>query len=320
MANEVPPLRMNRLLLEKAWGGRRLHDVLGIPLPDGQAIGESWELADHDAGMSETTWPTERPLRAWLTQCGDEILGEAALSPQGRFPLLCKYLHAKEPLSVQVHPNDAYAGTHEGDWGKTEAWYVLDADPDAWIIAGFRDGVTREELAAACADETIADLMVRHDVKAGDLVFLPAGTVHTIGPGIVLAEVQQSSDVTYRFYDWGRTGRALHVRQGLEVADLVPHPGPRSIRDVPKGREVELVACDAFRMALSSDGFYGTRSAMPLVLMVLDGSGRLLFDGGEVPIVRSETWLIPARCRAAFELRVEGEGSFLWAEPVMKRA
>ncbi len=311
----LPPLRMNRILVEKTWGGRRLSDVPGIALPEGKAIGESWELADHDAGMSVTTWPEKRTLRAWMTACEREILGRARSSAQGRFPLLCKFLDASEPLSVQVHPDDAYASHHEGDWGKTEAWYILDAAPDAWVIAGFREGVTREQLRDACASEAIADLLVKHPVASGDTVFLPAGTVHTIGPGIVLAEVQQSSDVTYRFYDWGRTGRELHTERGLEVSVLETHEGPRKAASISPGEQRSLVRCSAFELVEGAGSLpTAPLDACPMVIMVLAGEGELRWPGGTLALERADTVLVPA-CVSEISIDASPQARFLRAQP-----
>ncbi len=207
------------------WGGRKLKTLLGKRLPAGLTIGESWEVADHPHGESRVA---EGPLAGrglrWVVEnAAEELYGPGA--PAGwlkRFPLMVKIIDAAEDLSVQVHPDDAYAAAQGvGDSGKTECWVILEAAPGAELINGVRPGVGREEFRAAAELGTVAELLVRQPVWAGDVIFIPAGRVHAIGRGIVLAEFQQPSDVTYRVFDWNRKdasgrGRELHLERALE--------------------------------------------------------------------------------------------------------
>jgi len=207
------------------WGGRKLETLFGKRLPAGQAIGESWEVADHPHGESHVAnGPLAgRGLRWVVEHAAEELYGPGAPAAWlKRFPLMVKIIDAAEDLSVQVHPDDAYAAAHGvGDSGKSECWVVLEAAPGAEIINGVRPGVGREEFRAAVERGTVAELLVRQVVRAGDVVFIPAGRVHAIGRGIVLAEFQQPSDVTYRVFDWNRKdasgrGRELHLERALE--------------------------------------------------------------------------------------------------------
>lgn len=218
----IYPLTFAPVFKDYPWGGRNLGEKLGRQIPDG-IVAESWEIAAHPHGSSTVK---NGPL-AGLTlpqvqeEWGLALLGEnnrAALA-RNKFPLLIKLLDANRWLSLQVHPNDDYALAHENEWGKTEMWVVLHAKPDAEIIFGFKPGVTGEQFAQAIADETVERWLHKLPVRAGDVVFVPSGMVHALGPGIIVAEIQQNSDVTYRIYDWGRP-RPIHVEQALDVLDF----------------------------------------------------------------------------------------------------
>ena len=188
-----------------------------------------------------------------VRQRGPELLGRH--HPQSRFPLLVKFLDAAQPLSVQVHPNDEQAARlNPPDLGKTEAWYILSADPGSTIYAGLRPGVDRQQLADAIRQGTCEKLLHHFQPKAGDCLFIPAGTVHALGAGLLVAEVQQSSDTTFRLYDWNRVGpdgkpRPLHVEQGLAVVDFQRGPvDPVQPQPTDRPWVSRLVACEKFIM------------------------------------------------------------------------
>ena len=225
-------LVLEPILVPKPWGGRGL-EKLGKPVPEhlpaGTTFGESWEVADLpddalSASASGRTLVANRPhrgksLRELVTEMGADLLGSASPTPAGDFPLLFKMLDTAQHLSIQVHPDDEYAA-RRSDWhSKTESWYVLDAEPGAAIFKGFRPGVTIEEVQAAAGTSDLAGLMRRIPVKSGDFHHLPAGTVHALGAGVTVAEVQTPSDTTFRLYDWTdeyrRPPRPLHVEDGL---------------------------------------------------------------------------------------------------------
>lgn len=216
--------------MERVWGGQTLARY-GKPIPPGQRIGESWEISDRDDAQSVViNGPEEgKNLRQLIeTNGADAIIGRARLpgASSGRFPLLVKLLDARERLSLQVHPPPSVAPQLRGE-PKTEMWYIIEADPGATLIAGLRRGVTRQQFEAAIQEGGAAFQVCFHQfpVRSGDCLFVPSGRLHAIGAGLVIAEIQQSSDTTYRVYDWARVGtdgkpRALHIRESLTSIDF----------------------------------------------------------------------------------------------------
>jgi mannose-6-phosphate isomerase len=218
------PIRLKSSLHETIWGGRRLERDGWKQLPPGNiTIGESWETELTTVAQNEPY--TGRTLGSLVEELDSRLLGERVIARFGhRFPLLAKFLDANAKLSVQVHPDDAYAREHEqGKLGKTEFWYVLDAAPGASIIHGFKAATSQEEVRQAIQDLTLENLLNEVHVSAGDIIFVPAGTVHAIGKGVLLYELQEYSDLTYRLYDYGRltnagTPRELHIERSLDVS------------------------------------------------------------------------------------------------------
>lgn len=220
---QMHPLLFTPIYRRYIWGGRRFASTLGRELPPGDDYAESWELVDRGSDQSVVaSGPLAGSTLGDIVRTrGDELLGRHA--PLSAFPLLFKFLDASHDLSVQVHPDDARAGRlTPPDRGKTEAWYVIDAVPGSRIYAGLRAGTTRDALAAALRAGRCGDVLHSFEPRRGDCVFIPAGTVHAIGAGLMVAEIQQSSDVTYRLHDWNRVGpdgkpRAMHIEAGLEA-------------------------------------------------------------------------------------------------------
>ncbi len=218
------PIRLAASLHETIWGGRRLERDGWKQLPPGTStIGESWET--EITTIAENKPYAGRTLGSLVEELGPSLLGEQVMAIFGRrFPLLAKFLDANDKLSVQVHPDDTYARLHEhGKLGKTEFWYVLDAAPGASIIHGFKSSTSRREVQQAIQNVTLENLLHEVSVTAGDIIFVPAGTVHGIGKGVLLYELQEYSDVTYRMYDYGRltaagTPRELHIERSLDVS------------------------------------------------------------------------------------------------------
>jgi mannose-6-phosphate isomerase len=304
-------MKMQPVLKEKVWGGRRLAQVLGKRLPPDEPIGESWELADHPRGTSTVAEGPlgGRSLREVLERHGESVLGRAMVARgwAKRFGLLIKFIDASDRLSVQVHPDDAYAARHApGEGGKTECWVVVYAEPDAWIVRGFAPGTTREQFAEVIKTGDLDPLLKKQRVKAGDFVWIPAGTVHAIGPGIVLAEVQQNSDVTYRVYDWGRVGldgkpRVLHVADALRATNFSaeePPSGGRGRTADETGLAIEHLAdCPAFslsRVRLDRRPWAAGTGGTFAALVVLSGRARLSSGAGSLDISRGDTVLVPA--------------------------
>lgn len=225
------PFQFKPIFKERIWGGRELERLYGKPLPGGQAIGESWEIVDRegDASVIANGPLAGQTLRWLMTHHAAELLGGARPATGHHFPLLCKILDAREKLSLQVHPPAALAPALKGE-PKTEMWYIADAGPGAELYVGLQPGVTRAQFEQKIANGTVADCFHRIPVRTGDTMFLPSGRVHAIGDRLVIFEIQQNSDTTYRVFDWNRVGldgrpRELHLAQSLasiDFADFAP--------------------------------------------------------------------------------------------------
>ncbi|HEX4613848.1 MAG TPA: type I phosphomannose isomerase catalytic subunit [Urbifossiella sp.] len=300
----LPPLRFEPIFKENLWGGRRLPGLLRRPAPTANPIGEAWVLSDVDGSPSRVADGPHAgtTLRDLLAADPAAILGGAELV-NGRFPLLLKFIDARQELSVQVHPDDARAAAaYPGASGKTEAWYVLDANPEtSRIYAGFRPGVSAGEFRAALAAKTTPRTLHSYTPTPGDCVFLEAGTVHAIGADILMFEVQQTCDITYRLYDWDRvdakTGkpRELHVEQGLACADFARGPCP-PVTPVRVGSRERLVGCPYFTFDryTGSDSFrVGTAGACRVVVCA-SGAGELECGSARLPLAVGDVVLIPA--------------------------
>ncbi|MBW4437587.1 MAG: class I mannose-6-phosphate isomerase [Pleurocapsa minor GSE-CHR-MK-17-07R] len=221
------PMLLQPVLHTRVWGGRRLETFSGHALPDARPYGESWEM--HDSAVVENGVYRGQTVRQVLDVLGTDLCGRS-FNPADGMPLLAKILDCEDWLSVQVHPDDALAAELEGEpRGKTEAWIVLEARPDARLVWGLKPGTTPEGIRATLDDGTFESLLSFADVKQGDVLFVEAGTVHALGPGLLIYEIQQSSDTTYRLYDWNRLGldgqpRALHVDKSIAVSRLDAAP------------------------------------------------------------------------------------------------
>ena len=297
----LPPLVFAPLYRRYLWGGRRFATVLGRDLPPGADYAESWEVVDRGIDQSVVTaGPLAGvTLGSLARERGPELLGRHAC--QAAFPLLFKFLDACRDLSVQVHPDDARASRlPTPDRGKTEAWYIVDALPGSRIYAGTRPGIDAAALAAAVRDGRCADAIHSFVATPGDCVHVPAGTIHALGAGLLVAEIQQSSDVTYRLHDWNRVGadgraRPLHVAEGLEAVTRFGPVDPVP-RVSPAAGEHVLVRNDHFVLAeVRPDGTWrvGGDDGCHL-LVVLDGSIRLDDSVGLPELVRGRCVLLPA--------------------------
>lgn len=211
------PIKFENLYFDKVWGGRDLAKFRDN-LPEGP-VGESWDVACHDNGMSVVSNGKfkGKSLQQLVVELGEKLIGSKI--NKEKFPLLIKLINAKESLSVQVHPDDAYAQRVEKETGKTECWYIVDAEPGAKLILGTKEGVTKEEFRKALEVGEVEELMNYVEVKAGEVYFVKSGLIHAIGAGATIAEIQQNSDTTYRVYDYGRP-RELHIEKAMEVIDF----------------------------------------------------------------------------------------------------
>jgi len=305
------PLRFEPIYQYRLWGGRRLSNLLSTPLPGDGPIGEAWVLSDRDDHQSRVA---NGPLKGQtIGELMEEFRGQLVGKPAPhfrRFPLLLKFLDAHEMLSVQVHPSDAHPELiPAGDTAKTEAWVVIDAEKGSHIYAGLKSGTTSGSLRQSLDDGTIADHLVCITPKAGDAVFIPAGTVHTLGDDVVVFEVQQNSDVTFRLYDWGhvdaKTGRPrpLQVDQALASVDFADSNSglvtPFVVTTAPVERE-ELFDCEHFLLwrLRGKSPFNVGAAEMPRVLVCIEGSGWLESEGSAYGIEKGEVWLLPAAAGA----------------------
>jgi mannose-6-phosphate isomerase len=302
----IGPLLLEGSLHETIWGGRNLAHVAGKHLPEGVQIGESWETAV-DSVVRNPPHAGCR-LGELVERYGERLIGRRAEALLGRrFPLLAKFLDAQQWLSVQVHPDDHYAREHEGGkLGKTETWYVLRAEPGAKLVYGLAQPATPAEVRSAIAETRLEPLLNLYDASPGDVLLVPAGTVHAIGSGIVLYELQEYSDVTYRLYDYGRLQadgmpRALHVEQGLEVMRYTAAPAQRPVPVAVPGpagvtRQV-LVACAYFvleAVQLVGELHTETDGSSCHILTVLEGTGTLRAGQTEVTCALGDTVVVPA--------------------------
>jgi mannose-6-phosphate isomerase len=312
----LSPLRLKPLLQRYLWGGRRLETLLGKTLGEGDDYAESWEAVDHQDGQSVVlNGPLAGlTLRELMVRHGVELLGKHA--PLPRFPLLFKFLDAQKTLSVQVHPNDAQASQQSPpDLGKTEAWVVLAADPGARIYAGLAPGTTREVLAAALDSGTCEKRLHVIEPQVGDCVFIPAGTVHALGAGLVIAEIQQASNTTFRLFDFNRVdkhgkSRPLHIAESLAVTDFARGPVSPQRPVFLSDQTERLVACDKFVLDRHTlHGFLSLPSDSRFhLLAVIGGEVNLRCGDFAEPLTLGTTVLLPASRAAAV---LEGGGVVL---------
>ena len=300
------PVKLIPAFKDYIWGGERLKKEFNKKC-DFEKVAESWELSAHKDGESRVAFEGEElTLSAYVARLGKSALGKNS-GKYDYFPLLIKLIDDKQALSVQVHPSDEYALEHEGEYGKTEMWYVVDCDEGASLYYGFKSAVTREEYAKAITEDRLCELLRKVEVKAGDVFFIPSGTVHAIGAGMLICEVQQNSNTTYRVYDYGRRDslgnlRPLHIDKALQVSNLEPMPEIENVGDM-------LCACEYFevyRRSVSGKSEIAVSEDSFASLTVTRGECKLIFDGGEIELCTGESVFIPAQNKS-FEILGECE-------------
>lgn len=328
MLQESPyPLRFRPLIKQTIWGGDKLGRLLGKSIGDQNNYAESWELVDHgsDQSVVENGPLAGKTLQELIQSDPNWLIGPSLsgnLAAKDGFPLLLKYLDCNRVLSVQVHPDDRYGATMKvPDRGKTEAWYVVDADPESLVYAGLKRGVDRHALATAMAAGETDSVLHSFHPRRGDCVFIPAGTVHALGAGLVIAEIQQSSDTTFRLFDWNRVGadgcpRPLHLEPSLEVSDYESGPVRPRHSDPSIERWQQLVECDKFRLnslEAGSDQIGGDQVFH--ILTVPRGSATLSTPNEVIEMTQGQSVLLPAampECSVA----VESDSTVLTAHAV----
>lgn len=321
---DLYPLQFEPIYKEKVWGGRTL-EQLGRTLPGDAAtlIGESWELSDlastsptGGGGDAARSVIRNGPLAGTtlhdaIARFGDELMGKLQPTDDGDFPLLVKFLDARENLSVQVHPGSQYADQHDDAHLKCEAWYIIDAEPGSVIYKGIRNGVAPDEFRHALDTNdpaAVTELLITIPAKKGACHYLPSGTCHALGAGVLVAEAQTPSDTTFRVFDWGRTDRELHIDQAMQCIDF----GPPNVSEQEKRSHIagvhttvsRLCLCDYFRIErirMTESYEQEIPYDQPAIWMVLEGGGSIN-PGGDAPIVKFEkgqSMLLPASMKDA---------------------
>ncbi len=329
MDERIYPLTFTPILRDYIWGGRRLQTLYGRRLPPGNTA-ESWEISGHPTASTpaDNGFWAGRPLPEIQEELGPALVGErgAWALQRHKFPLLVKLLDAQQDLSVQVHPDDVYAQKHEnGELGKTEMWYVLHSEPRSEIILGLRPGTTREQFAAAVKDGRVDGVLHHLPVAAGQAVGVPAGTVHALLAGLVVTEIQQNSDATYRVYDWGRVGpdgqpRSLHVEKALDVIDFAGQVTPsvavpQMLSEVDRARQAELVRNRYFvveEITLEEGGEFDNAcdGASMEIWGCVSGAARIEWQGQPVSLPAIRYALLPATL-GEYRMKSQGQSTCL---------
>jgi len=304
--SELYPLKFETVLKEKVWGGNALVSRFNKKSNGSQKVGESWELsavADNQSVISNGFLAGNNIEELIEVYMGD-ITGDIIFEKFGNeFPLLIKFIEAQDDLSIQVHPDNDLAKKRHKAYGKTEMWYVLECNKDSKIYTGFKEGVTKKIYEESLINGKIVEIMNVESVEAGDAFFTPAGRVHAIGGGIVLVEIQQTSDITYRIFDWNRVGsgkekRELHTELALDAIDF-KQTGKSKIRIKPELNKAEnLVNCEYFSTNILSfnkpiDKEYYSNDSF-VVYICLEGEFLICWDGNSDKVIKGETVLLPA--------------------------
>lgn len=320
------PIKFKKCFIDKVWGGRAFETVLGMTLPENRQIGESWEVSSHKNGMSvvENGIFKDITLENLVEKYGAELLGKDVSERFfGKFPLLIKYLDVNDRLSVQVHPSDDYALKVEGEFGKSECWYIIDASEDAKLILGLKGEMTRETFLEKSKNKDFKNMFNEVSVKKGDFINITPGVVHASLEGsVLLCETQQNSDTTYRIYDFDRTvngvPRPLHLEKAADVINFgeIPVVTSEETRQNIKLRNCvkqELVRCKYFNVdKLKINGiFHDEISENFKVYSILEGEGNIIYNDEKYPTRKGDTYFIPANLNVSVDGEVEILKSFL---------
>ncbi|HRV91596.1 MAG TPA: class I mannose-6-phosphate isomerase [Anaerolineae bacterium] len=330
MSDAIYPLTFSPVFRSYIWGGRNLETKLGRTIPNG-IVAESWEISGHPSSPTKVAQGlfVGKTLIEVMDILGLDLVGSRSqqMLKRGKFPLLIKLLDANQPLSVQVHPKDDYANIHEnGELGKTEMWYILYAKPGAHLIYGLRSGVTPESFRENLEAGTLETCLHELPVVPGDSVFIPAGSIHAIMDGIVLAEIQQNSDTTYRVYDWNRVdaegkSRPLHVDKAIDVTNFEQvEPGPYLSEMIDKNdrfRHEFITRCPYFnverlKFSEGTHTFSGECDGSTFEIWgVMSGRAVVIWDDGNLmPLSAVRFVLLPAQL-GKFEIEVTGPATLL---------
>ena len=300
------PIKLTPAFKDYLWGGTRLRDDFGKDC-DYDKVAESWELSCHKDGASVVANGEHagKTLAQYIETEGKAVLGKNCERFE-QFPILIKLIDAKDNLSVQVHPNNEYAQRVEGEYGKTEMWYIVDCDEGAELLYGFKKEVTKEEFAARIKDNTLLEITQSVPVKKGDVFFIEAGTLHAIGKGILIAEIQQNSNTTYRIYDYGRVGadgkpRELHIDKAVEVTDLCPaKPYPVTEAFEENGAVKRLLSkCEYFTVYsvdVAEKACFNADETSFHNVLILEGNAELVCGDTTLALKKGDSVFVPAGC------------------------
>jgi mannose-6-phosphate isomerase len=314
---KVYPLQFNPILKERIWGGTKLRDYLNKPISS-EITGESWEIStvENDVSVIANGFFEGKSLNELINEFPEQVLGTKVYEKFGKqFPLLFKFLDAREDLSIQVHPNDELAAKRHNSFGKTEMWYVMQADVDARLIVGFKEKSSKKEYLENLENKTLIDILDTKKVKKGDVFFLETGTVHAIGAGTVIAEIQQTSDITYRLYDFDRVDangntRELHVDLALDAINYnVVQAEQKYLKN--NNQSNAMVDCPYFTtnfIPLNGGMKFNKNDDSFTVFMCVEGKFDLDYDGKTYNYKTGDTILIPAEMN---DFEINGYASIL---------
>lgn len=317
MSTKIYPLQFDPILKERIWGGEKLKTVLNKPISS-KITGESWELStvEGDVSVVANGELKGKSLTDIINESPNEILGTKVYARFGKqFPLLFKYLDAREDLSIQVHPNDELAKKRHNSFGKTEMWYIMQADDDARIIVGFKEQSNADEYLENLKNKTLLTILDDVKVKSGDVFFLETGTVHAIGAGLVVAEIQQTSDITYRIYDFDRVDaqgntRELHVDMALDAINYNKVDTYKKYAKV-SNQSNEVVDCPYFTtnfIPLEGEVAVSKTGETFTVYMCVEGAFEIMYNNTTIQYKKGDTVLIPAAMKAFV---LDGKASIL---------
>ena len=295
--SKLSPVKLTPAFKDYLWGGTKLKEKYNKK-SDLDIVAESWEMSCHKDGQSIVTTGeyNGKTLSEYVEILGKDALGKKA-EKFSYFPLLIKFIDAKDNLSIQVHPADEYALRVEGEYGKTEMWYVLEAEEGAYLYYGFNRDITKEEFAERIKNNTILEVLNKVNVKSGDVFFIDAGTVHAIGAGLMICEIQQNSNTTYRVYDYDRrdkegNARPLHVEKAIEVSKLTKAP------ELKKAENDVLASCEYFtvkKAMVNGEKVVKIDESSFISLIVVNGNGEITLGDDKLEAAKGDSIFVPAQ-------------------------
>jgi mannose-6-phosphate isomerase len=304
--SQLYPLKFKPIFKEKVWGGQKIKTELGLDFGNLPNCGEVWAISGiaDEQSIVENGFLAENELNELVEIYMGDLVGDKVFKQFGNeFPLLIKFINSNDWLSIQVHPDDELAAERGIGFGKTEMWYVVAAEKGSQLIAGFNQKIEKDKYLEHLANKTLKDILNFENVKKGDVFYIPAGRVHAIGPGILLAEIQQTADTTYRIYDWDRPGidgkpRQLHTTEAVDAIDFTFHKEYKTSYETKNNATNSLINCPYFTtnlVELDKTVLKNTSELDSFVIyMGIEGHCSIKYDGGIVEIKKGETLLVPA--------------------------